>query len=273
MFSSSSSVDATVLRVDDIYQRETQNRSILQHVDRRLQLLEDLNVNMYQMIEKMFVHQSTDGQDALVNLHRRVSYSDDDAFLRRQRRGRQQRRRSSLFAEYQTNRTKDFSSFKPRHSNQSQQRLSVHRLNSSTSSESNITRIQSNEYTSITDGLLIFFLFSLDLTVLFFLLAIDTTQHQWQSTSPRLTCPVVTADDSTGVFESTREGILAAYDAEEQTHHLIGEMIRRRTRKSSINPTNLSLESYCDSDRTSLLSIDINTSSSNLNLSVPDAKD
>lgn len=76
-----------------------------------------------------------------------------------------------------------------------------------------------------------------------------------------------------GMYESAREGIPTAYDAEEQTHHLIGEMIRKRTRKSSINPAHLSLESYCDSDRTSLLSIDINASSSNLNLSIPDAKD
>lgn len=105
------------------------------------------------------------------------------------------------------------------------------------------------------------------------LLAIDTTQHQWKLTNSSSNYPVATTDDSTGLFESTREGILAAYDAEEQTHHLIGEMIRKRTRKSSINPSNLPLEPYCDSDRTSLLSIDINASSSNLNLSIPDVKD
>lgn len=113
--------------------------------------LEDLNVNMYQMIEKIFYHQSMDGQELSSNFHRRISHSDDDAFTRRHR--RRNRRRSSLFAEHQSNRLKDPSTFKSRNSIQSQQRLSVNRLNSSASNESNITRIQSNEYTSITDGL------------------------------------------------------------------------------------------------------------------------
>lgn len=107
---------------------------------------------MYQMIEKIFVNQSMDVQDQPLNLHRRVSHSDDDAYLRRQQqqqRRRHHRRRSSLLAEY---RTKDLSSFKPKYSNQSQTRLNIHRLNSSTSNEPHINRIQSNEYTSITDG-------------------------------------------------------------------------------------------------------------------------
>lgn len=228
--------------------------------------LEDLNVNMYQMIEKIFAYQSMDGQGGLgLNIHRRFSHSDDDAFVRRHR------RRSSLFAEHQSNRLRDPPIFKSRHSIQSQQRLSVNRLNSSGSNESNNTRIQSNEYTSITDGL--FTLIFSSLISLSSSLAIDTTQHQWQSTSPRSTCPNTTIDDPMNMYESMREGIPTAYDAEEQTHHLIGEMIRKRTRKSSINPANHSLESYCDSDRASLLSIDINASSSNLNLTIPDAKD
>jgi 3-methyladenine DNA glycosylase Mpg len=74
------------------------------------------------------------------------------------------------------------------------------------------------------------------------------------------------------LFESRNEETISAYDAEEQTHNLIGEIIRKRARKSSTNELNISTESYCDSDRASLLSVDINISSSNLNLSIPDAK-
>ena len=53
-----SSVDMNVLRMDDIYQRETQNRLVLHNLDWRLQRLEELNMNMYQLMQKMFDNQS-----------------------------------------------------------------------------------------------------------------------------------------------------------------------------------------------------------------------
>jgi len=83
--------------------------------------------------------------------------------------------------------------------------------------------------------------------------------------------PTIIDDNSIVLFESTKEETAIAYEAEEQTHNLIGEIIRKRSRKSSINQTNISSEPYYDSDRVSLLSMDINTSSSNLNLAIPDA--
>ena len=73
------------------------------------------------------------------------------------------------------------------------------------------------------------------------------------------------------LFETTKEET-AAYDAEEQTHNLLGEIIRKRVRKYSLNQPKISSESYCDDDRVSLLSVDINTSSSNLNLAISDEK-
>jgi hypothetical protein len=82
--------------------------------------------------------------------------------------------------------------------------------------------------------------------------------------------PTTIDDNSIVLFESTKEETATAYDAEEQTHNLIGEIIRKRSRKSSINQTNISSDPYFDSDRVSLLSVDINTSSSNLNLAMPD---
>jgi hypothetical protein len=71
------------------------------------------------------------------------------------------------------------------------------------------------------------------------------------------------------LFESTKEET-TAYDAEEQTHNLIGEILRKRVRKSPINQSNILTEPDCDS--VSLLSVDISTSLSNLNLAIPDAK-
>lgn len=106
-------------------------------------------------------------------------------------------------------------------------------------------------------------------------LVIDTNHHhQWQSTNPVVNRPPVIDDSSNVLYESTKEDTtsIIAHDAEEQTHNLIGEIIRKRTRKSSINQLNASTESHCDSDRVSLLSVDISISSSNLNLAIPDAK-
>jgi hypothetical protein len=172
------SVDTTVLRIDDIYQRETHNRIVLQNLDWRLQRLEDLNMNMYDMIKRMHYNQSSDEQDLPNILHRRSSCFDDDISDRR----RHRRRRSSLSG-YELNYVKDkplpksttmmdqlFNS-RPRSSmmldqvlfskksNQPQRQATIRRLNSSTSNDSNITRIQSNEYTSITDGFTLSFLF------------------------------------------------------------------------------------------------------------------
>jgi hypothetical protein len=271
-YSDDFSVDATVLRVDDIYQRETQNRIVLQNLDWRLQSLENLSMNMYNMIEKMFYNQSADEQDLPFIFHRR-SYDDV----------RHQQRRPSSLTAYELSNYKDKTLSKStiipnrtsmpdpislsKTSNKLQRRSTIHRLNSSNSNESNTTRIQSNEYTSITDGLMIlgfFFLISHDIL---FLLVIDRTYHQWQPISPIVNRPTTITDDSTA-----KEEITAAYDAEEQTHNLIGEIIRKRARKSSGNQAYISTEPYDDSDRASLLSMDINTSSSNLNLAIPDAK-
>ncbi len=167
-------VDSTVLRVDDIYQREAQNRVVLQNLDWRLQRLEDLNINMFDMIQKMFYNQSFDKQDLPYIFHHRASWYDDDTYNREQQR-RRRRRRSSLTG-YELNYFQDKSLPKStttmsnqismssarslipdplllsKNSNQLQRRSTIHRLNSSTSNDSSITRIQSNEYTSITDG-------------------------------------------------------------------------------------------------------------------------
>ncbi len=93
------------------------------------------------------------------------------------------------------------------------------------------------------------------------------TYHQWQPSSPIINRRKTLTDDSALKQETT-----TAYDAEEQTHNLIGEIIRKRARKSTGIQGNRTTEPYYDSDRASLLSVDINTSSSNLNLAIPDAK-
>ncbi|CAF3221967.1 unnamed protein product [Rotaria sp. Silwood2] len=263
-------VDATVLRIDDIYQRENQNRAVLQNLDWRLQRLEDLNMNTYEMIQKMYLNQSFDEQDSSYTCHRRTSWFDDDIHDRQQQQQRR-RRRSSLTC-YELNYFKEKHMSKSttmlinrmpmskheqislsKKSNQVQRRSTFHRLDSLTSNDLNINRIQSNEYTSITD-------------------AIDTTHHhEWRSSSPIAIRPSTIDSNSMVLFESTKEET-AAYDAEEQTHNLIGEIIRKRVRHSSINQPNNPTESYYDSDRISLLSVDLNTSSSNLNLETSDAK-
>lgn len=73
------------------------------------------------------------------------------------------------------------------------------------------------------------------------------------------------------IHETSTEDTAAHY-AEEQTHNLIGEIIRKRGRKSSVNQANSSSEPYFESDRTSLLSVDLNASSSYLNIDSPDAQ-
>jgi hypothetical protein len=97
-------------------------------------------------------------------------------------------------------------------------------------------------------------------------------RHEWQSSSPIPHRPSIIDDNSMILFETTKDET-AAYNAEEQTHNLLGEIIRKRVRKYSLNQPKISTEPYCDdSDRVSLLSVDINTSSSNLNLAIPDEK-
>ncbi|CAF1499010.1 unnamed protein product [Rotaria sp. Silwood1] len=266
-------VDATVLRIDDIYQRESQNRAVLQNLDWRLQRLEDLNMNTYEMIQKMFSNQSFDERDPSYVFRRRTSWFDDDIHDRR----RQQRQRRSSLTGYELNSFRDKNISKSttiimnrtpiskhglsihdqiplsKKPHQVQRRSTIHRLDSLTSNDFNINRIQSNEYTSITD-------------------VIDTTHHhEWRPSSPITIRPSTIDNNAMVLFESTKEET-AAYDAEEQTHNLIGEIIRKRVRHSSINQPYNSIEPYCDSDRASLLSIDLNTSTSNLNLEMPDAK-
>ena len=73
------------------------------------------------------------------------------------------------------------------------------------------------------------------------------------------------------LFESSHEEA-AALDAEEQTHNLIGEIMRKRSRISLHPDGNTSVDTYCDSDRVSLLSVDMNTSTLNLNVDNSDAK-
>jgi hypothetical protein len=101
-----------------------------------------------------------------------------------------------------------------------------------------------------------------------FFLVIDTTAHECRPPSPVLNRPLRSSkvdDNPMILFESAKEET-AAYDAEEQTHNLIGEIIRKRSRKTSLNQTaDVPSDSYCDSDRISLLSVDMNTSSTNLN--------
>jgi hypothetical protein len=134
-------------------------------------------MNMFDMMQKMFYNQSFDEQDLPYVFHRQLSSFEDDIHNRRQRR----RRRSSLtgyeldyfkdksLPKSTTTMTDRMSMLKPRssiadpvslpkNSNRLQRQATIHRLNSSTSSDSNTTRIQSNEYTSITDGFEISFL-------------------------------------------------------------------------------------------------------------------
>jgi hypothetical protein len=232
---------------------------------------------MHDMMQRLLL----DGQDLSYPFHHHSSTGfDDDVHDRRHR------RRSSV-TDYELNSfqnkplpksktsiTNRLSTTKPdqirfrRPSNQLQRRSTIQRLNSTTSNDSNNVPIQSNEYTSITDGekKRIYFFFNF-----FVFLVIDVAHHEWQPSSPILLRPSKIDDNSMTLLESTKEET-SGYEAEEQTHNLLGEIIRKRVRKSSLNRPNISAEPYCDSDRVSLLSVDINTSSSNLNLSIPDAK-
>ncbi|CAF3698093.1 unnamed protein product [Adineta steineri] len=259
-------VDGTVLRVDDIYQRETQNRIILQNLDWRLQHLEDLNMNMYNIMERLLLTRMSDEQDSSsYYFHHPSSVINNN---------NRQRRHSSItgyelkdfkkkIIPKSTTMTPQLSLAKTRsptadnislskQSNELKRRSTIHRLSSLTSHDSNTAHVQTNEYTSITD-------------------IINTNQSEWQPTSPILLRSSANRPNPMTLYESAKEDI-AGYDAEEQTHNLIGELIRKRGQKSSKNQLNIITESYCDSDRISLYSMDINASSSNLNLEQTDAK-
>ncbi|CAF1143570.1 unnamed protein product [Adineta ricciae] len=244
-------VDTTVLRVDDIYQRETQNRTVLQNLDWRLQRLEDINMNMCDMMQKLLLNQSPDLRDNSDSFRYSSSIFEDEV--------RHRQRRGSSAIGHDLNSSKSIPksatlthqlsiSKKP---NELERRSTIHRLSSLTDDDANITRVQSNEYTSITD-------------------AINTNHHEWRSSSPVLnrsltkdTCPTV-------LLESSREEA-AALDAEEQTHNLIGEIMRKRSCVSLHPDGNTPVESYYDSDRVSLLSVDMNASTMNLNADNSDA--
>ena len=136
-----SSVDATVLRVEDVHTRETQNRVVLQNLDWRMQRLEDVNMNMYTMLEKFTSRQP------------RFDGSLD------QPQGRQ-KRRASLTSHDPEERSLPVSSHcrflqprqAPKPSHQFKRQSTIRRLNSPTNYQTNLISIQSNEYTSITDG-------------------------------------------------------------------------------------------------------------------------
>lgn len=126
-------------------------------------------MNMYDIIQKMYDNQSMEEEELLdrFNYHQPYWINDDI----------HKRRRSSITG-YELNYFKDKSLSKSRttttitnrisrskpeqvllrkNSNELQRQSTLHRLNSSTSNDSNITRIRSNEYTSITDGFKFYF--------------------------------------------------------------------------------------------------------------------
>ena len=83
---------------------------------------------------------------------------------------------------------------------------------------------------------------------------IDTATCGWQPTSPVLThqARYATVDDASSVGLASIKDETAALEAEEQTHHLIGELMRKRSQQAS-----LPAEVNCDSDRASLISIEM----------------
>ena len=125
-------------------------------------------MDIYDMVQRVLLTRSLDDRDLLPYPRRRPSsYFDDDMH------DRQKHRRRSSLTGYDLNYSKDKSLPKSstmltsqmstsklapsttdqiRLPYQLQRRSTIHRLNSSTNNETNVTRIQSNEYTSITDG-------------------------------------------------------------------------------------------------------------------------
>ena len=283
----SSSVDATVLRVDDIYQFETQNRVVLHNLDWRLQRLEDLNMNMYEMMQRFTENQSVDRNRFSSKLPRSSSWREQTNLVGREQNEQPERRRSSVSPydlcsskeepvvkiatpvdhrvrqPLNSNTTTSRRPLPSRNVNQFKRRSTIHRLNSSINNESNTPRMQSNEYTSITDGRVDCFT---DLHRLFSFPVIDTSTYESRPFSPILTYSSFD-DPSLILYESSKDET-TAFEIEEQTHTYIGELIRKRGRQTSScrpsHPLATTLESYCDSDRISLLSVDMGASNLNL---------
>ena len=137
----SSSVDATVLRVDDVHTRETQNRVVLQNLDWRLQRLEDLNMNMYTMIEK-FTSRQTHDDEPQGRRKRRASLTSHDL----------EEQSPQASSNYRFLKPRQSHIPAPRHPHKFKRQSTIRRLNSPTKYQTNPIPIQSNEYTSITDG-------------------------------------------------------------------------------------------------------------------------
>ena len=94
-------------------------------------------------------------------------------------------------------------------------------------------------------------------------LVIDTATYEWQPASPVLThqARYATLDDASIVGLESIKDETSALEAEEQTHHLIGELMRRRSEQGSppatTDTSTLPAEVNCDSDRASLISIEM----------------
>ena len=99
-------------------------------------------------------------------------------------------------------------------------------------------------------------------------LVIDTSTYESRPFSPILTSASFD-DPSLVLFESCKDET-APFGTEEQTQTYLDELIRKRPRQTSsrltTHPSSLALGSYCDSDRISLLSVDISASNTNLDL-------
>lgn len=225
-----------VLRLDDIYQRETQNRLVLHNLDWRLQRLENVNMTMCRMMQKMFDNQTSRHSSHIV---RSTSLSPNEL---------DRWKNPNLFRQ---NQFEMYSSQKSstKKTGQLSRRSTIHRLNSSTNKESNNLRFQPNEYISITD-------------------AIDTTNYEYRCSTPILPEPInqrTTFNDSTMIlFEPRREDPTSFDDddaAQQDLNEILSKQVRRMsshqltTLTTSPNPS----ENYCDSDRVSLSSVEINS--------------
>jgi hypothetical protein len=282
--------------MDDIYQRETQNRVLLHNLDCRLQRLEELHTNMYELMKQQWMAQSLSSKARLSPVLLRSSSCNDATMTRQQdyhqclschaHRSLSNERASRLrppsdaiaFSHIRTRR--HFSSRPPV---LLKRRSTIHRLNASSNTESHACRIQSNEYTSITDGtfLVQFMSISRHTSNEILVSDIDTSASEHRSFRPVLAKSMRTSTfDENSLFsnESNRDEIIPA-DIDEQTHHSIGEIVRKRARTTvphaPLHRSRRPLASFNDTDRLSLLSsvhIDLSTSSLDL-LPIVESKD
>lgn len=225
-----------VVRLDDIYQRETQNRLVLHNLDWRLQRLENVNMNMCRMMQKIL-----DNQTSMRSSHVVRSSSLSPNELDRWKSPNLVRQNHLEIYSSQKSSTK-----KP---GQLARRSTIHRLSSSTNKESNNLRFQPNEYISITD-------------------AIDTTNYEYRCSTPILPEPTnqrTTLNDSTMVLFEPRREDPTSFDDDDSTQPDLNEILLKQghrisshqltTLTTSPNPS----ENYCDSDRVSLSSVEINS--------------